>query len=228
VALLRILVVEDHQDIADNILDFFRARGHDVTLSGDGAAGLQLALAGTFDAIVLDIMLPAMDGLAFCRKLREANHDTPVLMLTARDVIADKLEGFAAGADDYLTKPFSLDELSARVLAIHRRLRADHDVLLRVGDLELDPRTHLVRRGGRSIELNPSSFKILGVLMRASPNIVTKETLEAMLWGKERRAQDALRSQIYLLREAIDRPPASPMLFNAHGVGYRLAANDAS
>ncbi|XYI02234.1 response regulator transcription factor [Sorangium sp. So ce1128] len=227
---LRVLVVEDHRDIAANIADFLEARGHLADFAYDGVSGMHLALTRELDAIVLDIMLPGMDGYTFCRKLREdAKRDTPVLMLTARDAVGDRLQGFRAGTDDYLIKPFSLEELEARLLALFRRCRPSRGALLRVGDLELDLGTRAVRRAGRAIDLNPTSFRILTELMQASPNAVTRERLEVALWGDAPPASDALRSQIYLLRQAIDRPFAPfarPLLVTLHGVGYRLVAGD--
>jgi DNA-binding response OmpR family regulator len=226
---LRVLVVEDHQDIAANIADFLEARGHLADFAYDGVSGMHLALTRELDVIVLDLMLPGMDGVTLCRKLREeAKRDTPVLMLTARDTLLDKLEGFRAGTDDYLTKPFSLEELEARLLSLFRRSRPIATSLLRVGELELDLGTHRVRRDGRSIDLSPTLFRLVTELMRVSPNLVTRPRLEALLWGDAPPASDALRSQIYLLRQAIDRPFQRPMLVTIHGVGYRLVASDAA
>jgi DNA-binding response OmpR family regulator len=224
---LRVLVVEDHQDIAANIADFLEARGHQADFAYNGVNGMHLALTREFDVIVLDVMLPGMDGYTFCRKLREeAKRDTPILMLTARDSLADKLAGFRAGTDDYLTKPFSLEEFEARLLSLFRRSRPNRGPLLGVGDLELDLGTRRVRRAGQVIDLNPASFRILTELMQASPNLVTKERLEAVLWGDAPPTSDALRSQIYLLRQAIDRPFQRPLLATIHGVGYRLSVSD--
>jgi DNA-binding response OmpR family regulator len=224
-ARLRVLVIEDHLDIAGNIGDYLTARGHEPVFAHDGRAGLALALADCqLDVVVLDVMLPGLDGHAICRALR-GKRDTPVLMLTARDTVADKLAGFATGADDYLTKPFSLEELEARLHALVRRGRAA-PAPLRVGDLELDPGTRLVHRAGRRIDLVPASFTILAELMRASPRVVAKDQLEAALWGSEVRGGDSLRSQIYLLRQAIDRPFSRRLLVTVHGVGYRLVASD--
>lgn len=215
------------QDIAANIADFLEARGHQADFAYDGVTGMHLALTRELDVIVLDIMLPGMDGYTFCRKLREeAKRDTPVLMLTARDTVVDRLQGFRVGTDDYVTKPFSLEELEARLLALFRRFRPNRGAVLRVGDLELDLGTRTVQRAGRAIDLNPMPFRILTELMQASPNAVTRERLEMVLWGDAPPASDALRSQIYLLRQAIDRPFQRPLLVTLHGVGYRLAVSD--
>lgn len=224
-ASLRVLIVEDERDIADNIADYLVSRRHDATIATNGTAGFQLALAGSFDVIVLDVMLPEMDGITFCQRLRESQRDTPVLMLTARERLSDKLEGFGAGADDYLTKPFSLEELAARLLALSRRSRQNERGTLRVGTLELDRGSLRVTRGQRNIELSAAPLKLLVALMEASPNLVTRESLEALLWGDEARAPDALRAQIYLVRRAIESPSTPALLLTVHGVGYRLVSD---
>ncbi|MGD2098144.1 MAG: response regulator transcription factor [Desulfobacterales bacterium] len=220
---LRILVVEDNADIAENIGDYLEQQGHVLDFAMDGIGGLHLALTHDFDIIVLDIMLPGMDGLAFCRKLRkEANKDTPVLMLTARDTLSDKLEGFDAGADDYLVKPFALEELAARIGVLARRSGQKPLSRLCLADLEVDIGKMQVRRAEQKIELNRTCLKILIMLMQAHPNIVTRKELELVLWGDEPPGSDALRSHIYALRIAIDKPFKHSLLETIHGVGYRL------
>ena len=152
---LRILIVEDNVDIAENIADYLEVQGHVLDFAMDGIGGLHLALTQDYDAIVLDIMLPGMDGLTFCRKLREqGGKQTPILMLTARDTLSDKLEGFEAGADDYLVKPFELQELEARLGALVRRAGQCLQDCLQVGDLEMDMGKMVVQRAGYPVELN--------------------------------------------------------------------------
>ncbi len=224
---LRILIVEDNTDIAENIGDYLEAQGHVLDFALDGIGGLHLALTQDFDLIVLDIMLPGMDGLTFCRKLREdAQKRTPVLMLTARDTLSDKLEGFRAGADDYLVKPFALEELAARIGALVRRTDMPSKDLLRVADLEVDIGKMKVQRAGRPVELNRACLKILTMLMKAHPNVVTRRELEHALWADMPPGSDALRSHIYALRRAIDRPFKHSLLKTVHGVGYRLVVPD--
>jgi len=224
---LRILVVEDNTDIAGNIGDYFGDQGHIVDFAMDGIGGLHLALTDDFDAIVLDIMLPGMDGLTFCTKLRqEAGKQTPVLMLTARDTLADKLEGFDAGADDYLVKPFELEELAARIGALVRRAEQTGAVTLKVGDLEIDMGKMQVQRAGQIVELNRVCLKILILLMKAFPNVVFRQNIEHVLWGDMPPGSDALRSHIYALRQAVDKPFKTSMLRTVHGVGYRLVESD--
>ena len=224
---LQILIVEDNADIAENIGDYLEQQGHVLDFAMDGIGGLHLALTQDFDVIVLDIMLPGMDGLTFCRKLRkEADSKTPVLMLTARDTLSDKLEGFKAGADDYLVKPFALQELAARIGVLVRRGNRTSITRLSVADLEVDIGTMLVQRAGRKVEMNRVCLKILIMLMQAHPNIVTRKELEHALWGDEPPGSDALRSHIYALRSAIDRPFKVSLLETVHGVGYRLVVPD--
>ena len=227
---LRILIVEDNIDIAENITDYLELQGHIMDFAMDGISGLHLALTQNYDVIILDIMLPGMDGLTFCRKLREEGEKgTPVLMLTARDTLSDKLEGFEAGADDYLIKPFEMKELSARIQALVRRSVHARKKLLRVGNLEIDIGKMQVQRAGRSIELNRVCLKILTMLMQASPNVVSRKEIEHALWSDMPPGSDALRSHIYTLRKAIDKPFKRHLIQTVHGIGYKLIdSNDIS
>jgi DNA-binding response OmpR family regulator len=224
---LRLLVVEDNLDIAENVGDYFQAQGEILDFAMDGIGGLHLALTNTYDVIILDLMLPGIDGVTLCRKLRtEAVKNTPVLMLTARDTLDDKLEGFEAGADDYLVKPFSLRELAARVDALSKRGRPASQKILRVADLELDVGRMKLQRAGRPIRLNRACAHILTMLMEAYPNVIPRNELENALWGEMPPGSDALRSHIYTLRRAIDRPFNYPLLQTVHGIGYKLAVPD--
>ena len=220
---IRILIVEDNPDLAENISDFFESQGHLLDFAMDGIGGLHLALTEDYDAIILDIMLPRMDGLTLCRKLREArSKQTPVLMLTARDTLLDKLEGFDAGADDYLVKPFELEELAARIHALVRRSDPLEERILQVADLEVDIGKMQVRRAGRPIELNRVCMKILTMLMQASPNVVQRKEIEHALWSDMPPDSDALRTHIYTLRRAIDKSFKNHLIHTIHGVGYKL------
>ena len=227
---LRILIVEDNIDIAENITDYLELQGHVMDFAMDGIGGLHLALTQDYDAIILDITLPGMDGLTFCRKLREEGEkDTPVLMLTARDTLSDKLKGFEAGADDYLIKPFEMKELSARIQALIRRSVHAKRKLLQVGNLEIDFGKMQVQRAGHSIELNRTCFKILTMLMQASPDVVSRKEIEHALWSDMPPGSDALRSHIYTLRKAIDKPFNRHLIQTVHGIGYKLVdPNDIS
>lgn len=225
---MNILVIEDNADITANLYDYLEPRGHRLDTAANGPAGLDFALRHRYDAIVLDLRLPGLDGIELCARLREAGDDTPVLMLTARDTLKDKVLGLAAGADDYLVKPFALPELEARLAALIRRARGEQGRrLLRVADLTLDSATLRVERAGRQINLPPIPLRILALLMRASPRVVNRVEIERAVWNDNPPDSDALKAHIHLLRGAIDKPFAAPLLHNVHGIGYRLAAPDA-
>lgn len=219
---IRTLIIEDNIAIVENITDFLDPDAFILDFAQDGIGGLHLALTQTYDVIVLDLMLPGMDGLTLCRKLRQdAQQRTPVLMLTAKDTLEDKLLGFDSGADDYLVKPFALKELEARIRALSLRGKPT-DSQLRVGDLTLNPRTLEVTRQGDSIHLNNAGITLLTLLMEAHPRVVKKSELEFALWGDSPPGSDALRSHLYTLRQKIDKPYAVPMIETLHGIGIRL------
>jgi DNA-binding response OmpR family regulator len=219
-----ILLVEDHHDIAAMIGDHLEQSGYEVDYAADGLTGLHLAVTGSFDAIILDLMLPGMDGLELCRKVREdASKDTPILMLTARDTLEDKVAGLDAGADDYLVKPFEMEELDARLRAMLRRAAGDiASQVLRVSDLEVNTGTMEVKRGGKLLTLTPISMKLLIALMKASPNVISRRDLERAVWDDIVPDSDALRSHLYNLRKVIDKPFDTPLLHTVAGMGYRL------
>ena len=225
---MRVLIIEDNPDIAANLGDYLEDHGHTVDFAGDGVTGLHLAVVNSFDAIVLDLALPGMDGLEVCRKLRsEAGKDTPVLMLTARDRLEDKLAGFDTGADDYLVKPFELQEVEARLKVLSSRGRRRSPRELKVGSLVYNLDTLNVKRGDTEIYLNPIGLKLLQSLMEASPNVVSRADLELEVWGEEMPDSDSLRVHIHSLRSAIDKPFGSNMIQTRHGIGYRLVDPDA-
>ena len=221
---VRVLIVEDNRDICANIAAYLEKHNYILDFAYDGISAMHLALTNPFDVIVLDLMLPGMDGLSFCKKLRaEANIDKPVLMLTARDTLDDKLKGFEAGADDYLVKPFALQELHARLQALYKRSHGKTDNLLTVGELTLNKSTLQVYRAGLRVDLNPTCMKLLQRLMEEAPAVVDREALETLLWADELPDGDALRSHMYKLRQAIDRPFDSPLIHTVHRIGYRIA-----
>ena len=224
---MRVLVIEDNSDIATNIGDYLEDRGHVVDFAGDGVTGLHLAVVHDFDVIVLDLTLPGMDGLDVARKLRhEAHKQTPILMLTARDALEQKLTGFESGADDYMTKPFALQELAARLEVLARRGKGPQSRVLKVGDLTYNLDTLTVTREGKSIQLNPIGPKLLQALMEASPSVVTRQDLEQRVWGEELPDSDSLRVHIHGLRAVVDKPFDVPLIQTRHGIGYRIAAPD--
>lgn len=225
---MRILIIEDNRDIAANLGDYLTDRGHEVDYAYDGVTGLHLAIVNNFDAMVLDLALPGMDGLEVCRKLREEGRkETPVLMLTARDQLDDKLAGFDSGADDYLVKPFELREVEARLEVLARRGQRIAPRELNVGDLHFNLETLTVTRAGKRIDMNPIGLKLLEKLMSASPAVVSRADLEHHVWGEELPDSDSLRVHIHSLRAAIDKPFDKPMLKTRHGIGYSLVDPDA-
>ncbi|KLV04188.1 chemotaxis protein CheY [Photobacterium aquae] len=224
---MKLLLVEDHQDIAGVIFDFFEIKGHALDYASNGVHGLELASSNHYDLIILDVMLPKMDGFTVCKLLREQGNDTPILMLTARDTREDTLEGFATGADDYLVKPFDLDILEARIKALTRRRSGETaQTSLHFGDLTLDLNTHTAQREGCTFTLNPTLFKILKLLITRSPKVVTKEELVSSLWDDEEPEGNVLRSHIYQLRSIIDKPFKQAYIRTIPKVGYQLVKED--
>lgn len=220
-----ILIVEDNPDLVANLVDFLEVRGHTVDIAYNGYSGLGFALDNSYDAIVLDLMLPGIDGLEVCAKLRAAGRRVPILMLTARDSLEDKLDGFASGADDYLIKPFALQELEARLLVLARRGQgADggQGHLLQVGDLTLDTAVWRVTRAGQPLDLPPIPLRLLELLLRRAPQVVSRAELERCVWGDSPPDSDALRSHLHQLRNLIDKPFPRPLLHTVRGFGYRL------
>jgi DNA-binding response OmpR family regulator len=223
-----ILLIEDHRDIAEMVFDYLENQGFNVDYAADGVTGLHLGVQNDYDAVVLDLMLPGIDGLDVCRRLRtDAHVDAPVLMLTARDTLEDKLSGFESGADDYLVKPFDLEELEARIRSLIRRRRGGVvREVLRVGQLTLDLQTLKVVREGHEITVTPIGIKILKILMQQSPKVVDRQAIERAIWGDVPPDSDALRSHMYNLRKAVDKPFAQRLIRTVHSAGFRLAADD--
>lgn len=220
---MRVLVIEDNQDIAENICDYLESQGIVTDYAADGLVGLHLIVTGHFDAIILDVMLPGIDGIELCKRVRESSAiQPPILMLTALDALDDKLSGFNAGADDYLVKPFALEELLARLNALISRSKGPQTSHLKVGPLVMDIGSMRVVRDDSSLELNRATFNILKTLMEAYPNIVSRQELEHALWGDAPPRSDALRSHIYTLRNKLDKGFDRPMVHTVHGVGFKL------
>lgn len=221
-----ILLVEDHRDLAATIGDELEARGYTMDFAADGASALGLAMTQHYDLILLDLMLPKLSGIEVCKRLRENRLGTPILMITAKDQLNDKLEGFGTGADDYLVKPFDMEELVARIKALLKRSRGEvSDSEYRVGDLVFDTGSLEVTRDGNRIEISPTGLRILRILMRESPNVVTREALEKELWGDLLPDSDTLRSHVYNLRREIDRPFEQKLLHTLPGIGFKLSAS---
>jgi len=221
---LSVLLVEDHRQLAQTVVEFLEQEGALVDYASDTTLARTLVQEHHYDILVLDVMLPGEDGYSFCQYLRkELALDTPVIFMTARDQLDDKLEGFARGGDDYIVKPFALPELVARVQALVRRERREvAPNLLTVADLQLDPARQEVRRDGQILKLSPTAFRILRILMRESPKVVSREQLEHELWGDLVPDSDALRSHLYNLRKAVDKPFEHALLETLPGVGFSI------
>jgi DNA-binding response OmpR family regulator len=218
-----LLLVEDDTRIARVVERSLAEAGHRVDVVHDGTEGLTRAETGSYDVLVLDVMLPGMDGLAVARQLRRDRLRTPILMLTARDAVADRVNGLDAGADDYLTKPFALEELLARIRALGRR-GADGDAdALRIGELTLDESRHEVRRGDTAIELTAKEFDLLAYLMRNSGKVLSKSQIVDHVWGYDAEAtSNVVEIYIHYLRDKVDRGFPRPLIRTIRGVGYTI------
>ncbi|AJD50601.1 response regulator transcription factor [Thalassospira xiamenensis] len=218
---IMVLLVEDNMDIAGTISDYLTIEGIECDHAFDGETGFQRALTGEYDVILLDIMLPFRDGISICNALRNEGIDTPVLMLTARDTLADKLEGFGAGADDYLVKPFALEELLMRTRVLSRR-RSGEIRRFSLGDLIVDFENRHVARSGQAISLSPTSWTILEVLAQNSPHVVTRSRLSMALWQGDPPDTNALKTHLYKLRMRIDKPFDQNLIHTVAGQGVAL------
>jgi DNA-binding response OmpR family regulator len=223
-----ILLVEDNRSLSEMVGEYLESRGFGVDYAGDGLDGYRLAAENSYDVIVLDLMLPRLDGLELCRRLRnEAKKATPVLMLTARDTLSDKVNGLDAGADDYLVKPFAIQELEARVRALIRRERRQVSAeVLKISDLVLDTASLRATRAGQELTLSPIGLRLLTILMRESPRVVSRRDIEREIWGDGLPDSDTLRSHLYNLRKVVDRPFDKPLLHTVQTAGYRIADLD--
>jgi DNA-binding response OmpR family regulator len=220
---MRILIVEDNRRLNNSLKTSLEEDGYAVDAAYDGDEGEAFALAAPYDLILLDVMLPQKDGYSLCRDLRQQGMNAPILMLTARDAIDDRVEGLDSGADDYLVKPFSMSELRARMRALLRRNKTEKTNLLQVADLEMDPANHDVQRGGAPIDLTPREFAILEYLMRSPNRILTREMIEAHVWNFDFiSGSNVVDVYIRRLRKKIDDPYQEKLLETVRGVGYRL------
>lgn len=219
---MRLLIVEDNADLCASLVDYLQAQGHTADCCFNGTSAVEICRDQTFDVIVLDLNLPRLNGLEVSKVLRqELNLSTPILMLTARSEIEDKVAGFDAGADDYLVKPFSMVELNARIKALGQR-RHINEQELQVGDLVYRPQSQLALRRGQVIELNHSCRKLLHKLMQKSPEVVSRRELEATLWGDEPPEGEVLKAHIHMLRQKLDGPYDQKLIHTVRGSGYQL------
>jgi DNA-binding response OmpR family regulator len=224
---MRVLLIEDDRKAARLLSKGLQEEGFVVDVASTGEDGEEQAALNEYDVVILDWLLPGRDGLAVCRALRASGNSTPILMLTARDSVADRVSGLGTGADDYLTKPFALDELLARIQALLRRSRSVQPVVLRVADLTLDPVTRRVSRGSVVVTLTPKEYAILEVLMRNVGQVVTRTRLAERVWDEASEVLDNLvDAHVSHLRKKVDREASVPLIHTVRGVGYRLGPDE--
>lgn len=216
-----VLMVEDDKVLSSAISDYLALDNIEIDYAFNGESGLKLATQNHYDVILLDIMLPKLNGLTVCQTLRKRGVSTPVLMMTARDSLNDKLEGFSAGTDDYITKPFAMAEIYARLHALVKRSKGQVASKLQIEDLTLDLDKHQAYRSETLLELSPLGWKLLLTLAQHSPSVVTKEELEQEVWGEETNANN-LKVQIHKLRQSVDRPFRTPLIHAVPRVGFVL------
>lgn len=223
---MHILVIEDERRLASLVRRALQEEGHKVEVSNDGAEGLDMAETTGYDLLVLDLMLPHLDGVEICRRLRSTGSDVRILMLTARDAVQDRVAGLEAGADDYLVKPFSFTELIARVRALARRqIQPQVELELSSGDLVLDLQRHEARRDGRTIELTAKEFQLLEYLMRNAGHVMTRTQILDQVWGYNLDSfSNVVDIYVHYLRNKIDRDFPEPLIRTVRGVGYSLKA----
>jgi two-component system copper resistance phosphate regulon response regulator CusR/two-component system response regulator MprA len=220
---MRVLIVEDDVRIANFLKQGLEEEGYQVVTAQDGVSGLELAQAAPFGVIILDLMLPELDGYEVAKRLRREFNQTPILVLTARDSNQDIIRGLDLGADDYLTKPFALDVLMARVRAVSRRGPVPMPVIVRIGDLELDPLLHHASRAGQIISLTPLEFRLLEFLARSSPRVIPRNTILEEIWGYNTEVSpNNLEAFMHQLRTKIDRAPLPKLIHTVRGIGYCL------
>ncbi len=217
--MLDVLLVEDDRDLAATVMQYLELEGFRCDHADNGVSAVQLSQRNAYDALLLDLNLPRLDGLSVCQQLRDEGNDVPVLMLTARDQLKDKLEGFRAGTDDFLVKPFELQELVVRLLALTRR-RSGQIRVLQCADLRMDLTAHEVSRGGAPLKVSPIGWKLLEYLLRASPTAVPRQKLEQAIWGEDVPDSNALKVHMHHLRRAIDGNFEMPLLHTVAGYGF--------
>jgi two-component system OmpR family response regulator len=223
---MRILIVEDEKKMAAVLKKGLEADNHRVSLAFDGRSGLELASTTEFDVVVLDLMLPVIDGFEVARRLRRNDNRTPILMLTARDAVPDIVKGLDVGADDYLTKPFAFEVFLARLRSVARRGSTPRPTILQVGDLVLNPASHRVTRGDQEIHLSPTEFRLLELLMRRTGRVVRREAIVEAVWDFDHDVEEnTLDTFIRLLRSKVDREHDHKLIQTIRGVGYTIREN---
>jgi DNA-binding response OmpR family regulator len=219
----KILLIKDSREVAGILFEYYESKGVELDYADNGELGFELAKAESFDLILLDLMLPRMDGLTLCNKLRDEGITTPILMLTALDNREDMLNGFKHGADDYLTKPFDFDLLDARANALIKRYKGQVATsILQFGTLKIIQKSRKAYRDDKLLVLNPTTYTILELLCQKAPEIVSRQEIAEKLWQEHEPQNDVLRSHIYQLRNQLDKPFHSPMLITVPKIGFRL------
>ncbi len=220
---MTILVIEDEKKLAEIVKRALTSERYTVDLAFNGEDGLNKALTNNYGLIILDIMLPKKDGLEVCRELRARHIHTPIIMLTARATIEDRVSGLDIGADDYLTKPFGIDELFARIRAVLRRRKTADSLILKISDLVLDTKKHEITRAGKSISLTPKEYRLLDMLLRHQGEALTRRQLIEVAWNaKFKESNNELNVHMRYLRRKIDSPSLKPLIHTVRGVGYTL------
>jgi DNA-binding response OmpR family regulator len=223
---MRILIVEDEKKMAAVLKKGLEADNHRVSLAFDGRSGLELASTTEFDVVVLDLMLPVIDGFEVARRLRRNDNRTPILMLTARDAVPDIVKGLDVGADDYLTKPFAFEVFLARLRSVARRGSTPRPTILQVADLVLNPASHQVTRGEQEVHLSPTEFRLLELLMRRAGRVVRRDFIVAAVWDFDHDVEEnTLDTFIRLLRNKVDRDPDHKLIQTVRGLGYTIREN---
>lgn len=224
---MTVLLVEDNIDLATSIVDYLELESIECDYAFNGLHGVELALENSYDVILLDVMIPGMDGLDVCEKLRREGIETPILMLTARDTLNDKIAGFSAGTDDYLVKPFAPEELLCRIRALAKRKSAQVRKI-RVVDLEIDLDELEIHRGNTSVRLTPTEWRLMKELVSKSPMPVSRKNLELAIWGNDIPDSNCLKVHLHKLRQKIDGPFSKQLIHTVPNVGIALRGDDDS
>ena len=222
---MRVLLVEDDEVIAEQIAEALRRERYTVDVANDGEEGAEMAAMNTYGLVVLDIMLPQKDGWSICREIRERRDPVPVLMLTARDSIDDRIKGLEGGADDYLPKPFDIRELLARIKALLRRDKVHRTGVIRIADLEIDSNAHIARRDGKDLRLTPREFSLLEALARNEGRTLTRQVIMESVWNNEESLENSVNFHVTSLRKKVDAPFDTKLIQTVHGLGYVLKAS---